>query len=292
MPDPGFAQPAVAGDRRCLAGGARAAARLRREGDARGRRPHLLDRAGRRATRRAVQACVDAAFDDPTVARRAGAACWTRVAGPGWSNALAAKLLELTDPGRARRLPGQRAVGAEPGRPRQPAAGRLRRPRPQLLAEVRTGRRPLLACAPDDAARRSCCSCHQALTLRRDRPELFTGYAPLAAEGPAADHLLAFDRGGAITAGHPAAGRPGRAGRLGRHRRCRCRRDAGATWSRDGWWRPTSRRVLAGRRARPATRSRCWCARSAGPGSADASTSGRRCRSGSGCRSPATGSCR
>ncbi len=38
-----------------------------------------------------------------------------------------------------------------------------------------------------------------ALRLRRDRPELFTGYTPLVAEGPAAEHVLAFDRGGVIT---------------------------------------------------------------------------------------------
>ena len=38
-----------------------------------------------------------------------------------------------------------------------------------------------------------------ALTLRRDRPDLFTTYDALAAEGEAADHVLAFDRGGAIT---------------------------------------------------------------------------------------------
>jgi (1->4)-alpha-D-glucan 1-alpha-D-glucosylmutase len=37
------------------------------------------------------------------------------------------------------------------------------------------------------------------LRLRRDRPELFTGYTPLVAEGPASEHVLAFDRGGAIT---------------------------------------------------------------------------------------------
>ncbi len=39
----------------------------------------------------------------------------------------------------------------------------------------------------------------EALRLRRDRPELFTSYTPLVAEGPAADHVLAFDRGGAVT---------------------------------------------------------------------------------------------
>jgi (1->4)-alpha-D-glucan 1-alpha-D-glucosylmutase len=38
-----------------------------------------------------------------------------------------------------------------------------------------------------------------ALRLRRDRPELFTAYTALRAEGEAADHVLAFDRGGAVT---------------------------------------------------------------------------------------------
>jgi (1->4)-alpha-D-glucan 1-alpha-D-glucosylmutase len=38
-----------------------------------------------------------------------------------------------------------------------------------------------------------------ALRLRRDRPELFTDYRPLGADGSAAEHVLAFDRGGVIT---------------------------------------------------------------------------------------------
>lgn len=36
------------------------------------------------------------------------------------------------------------------------------------------------------------------LTLRRERPALFDGYAPLRATGPAAGHVVAFDRGGAL----------------------------------------------------------------------------------------------
>jgi (1->4)-alpha-D-glucan 1-alpha-D-glucosylmutase len=40
-----------------------------------------------------------------------------------------------------------------------------------------------------------------ALRLRRDRPDLFTGYTALHATGPAAGHVLAFDRGGAVTVG-------------------------------------------------------------------------------------------
>ena len=39
----------------------------------------------------------------------------------------------------------------------------------------------------------------EALRLRRDRPELFTSYDAVTVEGPAADHVLAFDRGGAVT---------------------------------------------------------------------------------------------
>ena len=37
--------------------------------------------------------------------------------------------------------------------------------------------------------------CRRALRLRRDRPELFTGYTPVTATGTAAAHVLAFDRG-------------------------------------------------------------------------------------------------
>ena len=86
---------------------------------------------------------------------------------------------------RARRLPGQRARGPQPGRPGQPAAGGLRR-RPTASARRRR---------PTPSRR----SPREALRLRRDRPELFTSYTPLRAEGPAADHVLAFDRGGAVT---------------------------------------------------------------------------------------------
>lgn len=38
----------------------------------------------------------------------------------------------------------------------------------------------------------------QALRARRNRPELFGSYSPVRADGPAADHLIAYDRGGAI----------------------------------------------------------------------------------------------
>ena len=39
----------------------------------------------------------------------------------------------------------------------------------------------------------------RALRLRRDRPELFREYTPVAPVGDVSDHLVAFDRGGALT---------------------------------------------------------------------------------------------
>ena len=39
----------------------------------------------------------------------------------------------------------------------------------------------------------------RALRLRRDRPELFTRYAGIEAYGSAAKHVVAFDRGEALT---------------------------------------------------------------------------------------------
>jgi (1->4)-alpha-D-glucan 1-alpha-D-glucosylmutase len=39
----------------------------------------------------------------------------------------------------------------------------------------------------------------RALRLRRDWPDLFAGYAPILPVGAAAEHAVAFDRGGVIT---------------------------------------------------------------------------------------------
>ena len=76
----------------------------------------------------AVHAAVDAAFDSAEV-RAVVDGLVALLDEPGRSNGLATKLLALTSPRGAGRLPGHRAVGPQPGRPRQPPAGRLRRPR-------------------------------------------------------------------------------------------------------------------------------------------------------------------
>ena len=144
----------------------------------------------------AVQACVDAAFDDPAVTAVIERVV-ERVAGPGWSNALAAKLLDLTIPGVPDLYQGSELwelslVDPDNRRPVDFAQ------RVRLLRQVRNGRRPALACDAADTGEAKLLLVHQALSLRRDHPELFSGYSPMAAVGPAADHLLAFDRGGAL----------------------------------------------------------------------------------------------
>ncbi|MFJ3513630.1 malto-oligosyltrehalose synthase [Streptomyces sp. NPDC090131] len=49
--------------------------------------------------------------------------------------------------------------------------------------------------APQDPAEEKLSLTATLLRLRRERPELFRGYAPVLARGPAADHLVAFTRG-------------------------------------------------------------------------------------------------
>ena len=92
------------------------------------------------------------------------------------------------------------------------------------------------------------------LRLRRDRPELFTGYRPVPAHGPAGGHAVAFDRGGAIAVatrlplGLAAAGGWG---------------DTRSSLPVGEVARPVHRPGLQWRRLRwptcwPATPSRCW----------------------------------
>lgn len=145
----------------------------------------------------AVHRAVDAAFDDTDV-RTTLEELVAEVAGPGWSNALAAKLIALTMPGvpdvyQGSELWEQSLVDPD-NRRRVDFELRTR-----VLDRVRSGSRPPLTATADDAGHAKLLVTQVALTLRRDRPQLFTGYAGLTATGAAADHVVAFDRGGAIT---------------------------------------------------------------------------------------------
>ncbi len=145
----------------------------------------------------AMGSVVDAALYRPDVACVLGSVL-VEVAAPGRSNSLAAKLLALTVPGvpdvyQGSELWEHSLVDPDNRRPVDFDA------RAELLARLRDGWRPTLGEGLDDDGAVKLHLVHTALTLRRDRPELFTGYTELAADGPAAQHALAFDRGGAIT---------------------------------------------------------------------------------------------
>jgi (1->4)-alpha-D-glucan 1-alpha-D-glucosylmutase len=67
--------------------------------------------------------------------------------------------------------------------------------RRRLLARLDDGWLPPV----DDSGAAKLLVTSRALRLRRQRPELFTGYRPRYAEGRVGEHVLAFDRGGAVT---------------------------------------------------------------------------------------------
>ena len=139
----------------------------------------------------AVHAAVDAAFDSEEVAAVLRAVL-DEVVEPGWSNALSAKLIALTIPGvpdvyQGSELWEQSLVDPDN---RRPVDFDLRA---RLLAE-RSGRS-----RTDHAATGKLAVTTSALHLRRDQAELFGSYEPVEGRGEAAEHLVAFDRGGAVT---------------------------------------------------------------------------------------------
>ena len=77
------------------------------------------------------------------------------------------------------------------------------------------------------------------LRARRDNPEWFAGYEPVEVTGSAADHVVAFDRGGVVAvATRLPVGLAAR--RLGRHRAAAAQRRRGATCSPASGSSPTS----------------------------------------------------
>ena len=138
-----------------------------------------------------------------------------RVAGPGWSNALSAKLVALTMPGipdvyQGSELWEQSLVDPDNRRPVDFDARR------GVLARVLGGERPVLTPSVDDPGHAKLLVTQAALTLRRHQPHRFTTYAPVTAErrgGRAPARLRPWRR---PHCRHPAARGSGRA-RLGRH---------------------------------------------------------------------------
>ena len=141
----------------------------------------------------AMHAVVDRFYDDPDFA-----AVLTDfaadISADGWTNALGQKLVQLTMPGVPDTYQGDELWDNSLVDPdnRRPVDFALRR---ELLARLDTGWQPPV----DAGAAAKLLVTSRALRLRRDRPELFTAYTPVAAAGEASDHVLAFDRGGALT---------------------------------------------------------------------------------------------
>ena len=139
----------------------------------------------------AVHAAVDRAYDDPAL-RSAWDELVAYLTPHGWSNALGQKLVQLTMPGVPDVYQGTEVwedslVDPDNRRPVDFAQHR------DLLAGL-DGPPPV-----DATGRAKLWVTRQALLARRDRPELFTGYATVPADGRHTNHLVAFDRGGAIT---------------------------------------------------------------------------------------------
>jgi (1->4)-alpha-D-glucan 1-alpha-D-glucosylmutase len=142
-----------------------------------------------------LAAAVDAAFDNARV--RAELDSLVELLAPyGAVNSLGAKLVQLTMPGVPDVYQGTEFWDRSLTDPdnRRPFDYGARR---AALAALDAGDRP--ASYTDDAAKLLVTS--RALRLRRDRPELFTGYRPVTATGSAAGHLVGFDRCSAAGAG-------------------------------------------------------------------------------------------
>lgn len=140
-----------------------------------------------------LHSMIDAIYDDLPI-RKSFEDVVHEIVRPGWSNSLSTKLIALTIPGmpdvyQGTELWDYSLVDPDNRRPVDYAERR------RLLSKLDDDFLPDI----DDTGAAKLLVTSRALRLRRDSPELFTGYQPLSAQGEAADHLIAFDRGGAIT---------------------------------------------------------------------------------------------
>ena len=136
-----------------------------------------------------MHALVDSAFETSLVPDFV-----SRIQQYGWSNSLAAKLIQLTAPGVPDVYQGSELWETSLVDPdnRRPVDYDIRR---LYLEAIDAGAHPPI----DETGAAKLLVTTNALRLRRDRPELFTRYAPLEAFGESARHAVVFDRGGAIT---------------------------------------------------------------------------------------------
>jgi (1->4)-alpha-D-glucan 1-alpha-D-glucosylmutase len=138
---------------------------------------------------------VDRVFDDPATFRLVEIMV-ASVRDAGRVNSLSAKLIQLTMPGVPDVYQGSELWETslvDPDNRRAVDFDDRRR----LLDEID---RPDAKRVPiDDSARAKLLVTSRALRARRDHTSLFTRYTPITAQGHARDHVVCFDRGGAIT---------------------------------------------------------------------------------------------
>jgi (1->4)-alpha-D-glucan 1-alpha-D-glucosylmutase len=118
-----------------------------------------------------------------------------RLSGPGWSNSLGQKLLQIAGPGVPDVYQGTELFEYSLVDPdnRRPVDWAQRR---ELLARLDEGWLPDV----DAGGAAKLLVTASALRLRRYRPEVFTGYRALQAEGPGAAHAVAFARSPSLVA--------------------------------------------------------------------------------------------
>ncbi|MCP2032712.1 (1-_4)-alpha-D-glucan 1-alpha-D-glucosylmutase [Okibacterium sp. HSC-33S16] len=140
-----------------------------------------------------MHALIDAVFDNSEVNDIVTGFVDT-VAQAGWSNSLAAKLIQITAPGVPDVYQGSELWETSLVDPdnRRSIDFDLRR---EFLARVDRGWLPPV----DETGAAKLLVTARALRLRRDRPEWFSRYLAIPAYGSAAAHAVAFDRGDAIT---------------------------------------------------------------------------------------------
>ncbi|MBK4346079.1 malto-oligosyltrehalose synthase [Lacisediminihabitans changchengi] len=142
---------------------------------------------------RRMHELVDSVFDDERVAGIIRGLLDV-VEQPGWSNSLSAKLIQLTAPGVPDVYQGSELWETSLVDPdnRRPVDFDIRR---LYLAAIDAGSHPGI----DETGAAKLLVTSRALRLRRDRPDLFTRYAPITAFGAGRRHVIGFDRGGAVT---------------------------------------------------------------------------------------------
>jgi len=143
----------------------------------------------------AVHQAVDRAYDDDRLHRLLDDLI-TEITPDGWSNSLSQKLIQLTMPGVPDVYQGSELYDYSLVDPdnRRPVDFELRR---QLLAGFGGDDPDRPALEAVGAAKLWLTA--QVLRERREHPDRFTGYTALPTTGPAAEHAVAFDRGGAVT---------------------------------------------------------------------------------------------